>query len=39
MVVEVLANSGKVDNDGNIDAGQQSWVADARDLEDLGSVD
>lgn len=38
MIVEVLANSGEINNDRNIDAGEKSRVTNTRDLQDLRSV-
>lgn len=38
MIVEVLANSGKINNDRDVDAGEESRVANTRDLQDLRSV-
>lgn len=38
MVVEVLANSGEINNDRDVDAGEESRVANTRDLQDLRSV-
>lgn len=38
MIVEVLANSGEINNDRDVDAGEESRVANTRDLQDLRSV-
>lgn len=38
VVVEVLANSRKINNDRNIDTLQQDGITNSRDLEDLRSV-
>lgn len=39
MIVEVLANSGEINNDRDVDAGEKSRVTNTRDLEDLRSMD
>lgn len=38
MIVEVLANSGKINNDRDVDTGEKSRVTDTGDLQDLRSV-
>lgn len=38
MIVEVLANTGEINNDRDVDAGEESRVANTRDLQDLRSV-
>ena len=37
--MEVLANGREINNNRDIDARQQGWVTDTRDLQDLRSVD
>lgn len=38
MIVEVLANSGEINNDRDVDTGEKSRVTDTGDLQDLRSV-
>lgn len=38
MIVEVLANSGEINNNRDVDTGEKSRVTDTGDLQDLRSV-